>query len=71
MLPNSKICEDVFVNTVFKYAKPGTLMIDSSTISPATARNVKFMFESILNNSFMKKELRSNFIIWTPLFQEA
>lgn len=38
MLPNSKICEDFYINTAYKYAKPGTLMIDSSTIAPASAK---------------------------------
>ena len=40
MLPNSKICQDVYENIIFKFAKSGTLMIDSSTIAPATAKHV-------------------------------
>lgn len=40
MLPNTKICEDFYFNTAFKYAKPGTMMIDSSTIAPAAAQNL-------------------------------
>ena len=40
MLPNTKICQDVYGNHVFKYAEPGTLMIDSSTIHPGAAQSV-------------------------------
>jgi len=49
MLPNTKICQDVYDNYIFKYSKPGTLMIDSSTIHPGAAQK---LYEEGLKKQF-------------------
>lgn len=40
MLPTGNHVKDVYTNGVFRTAKPGTLLIDCSTIEPATSRSL-------------------------------
>jgi len=71
MLPSTKICQDVYTNHVFKYAEPGTLMIDSSTIHPGAAQTVKVIIFPIYFRSFTKKELKRTLPISMLPSQEA